>query len=354
MTKTPPRKLLVIRNDKLGDFMLALPCLNLLRAGLPDCEIHVLVPKYTESIALTFPAVDGVIIDPGDDASFAQQRELFNEIKQQGYDTLLALYSTPRIGLIGWRARIPYRIAPASGIAQILYNQRLTQRRSRSEKPEYIYNIDVGFQLLGDFGIHSSTLPTAPHLRFDDDEITTLRSTFCAEHNINATHQLIFIHAGSGGSANNLNTDQYAELAKRLRSHSGHTIVLSAGPGEEEGAAQVATKLNYDCDSNVRHTVYISRDGLPAFAKHIAFADLFISGSTGPLHIAGALNCKTAAFYTRRRSATAMRWQTCNSGERRLAFSASEQAEAEDMSSVDLESAATAINRQFLGPVATE
>jgi len=350
MTKTPPRKLLVIRNDKLGDFMLALPCLNLLRAGLPDCEIHVLVPQYTESIALTFPAVDGVIIDPGDDASFAQQRELFNKIKQQGYDALLTLYSTPRIGLIGWRAKIPYRIAPASGIAQVLYNHKLTQRRSRSEKPEYIYNIDLGFQLLGDFGIHSATLPTAPHLRFDDGVIATLRHTFCTEHNIDAAHQLIFIHAGSGGSANNLNTEQYAELAKRLRSHSGHTIVLSAGPGEEAGATQVASQLGND----VAHTIYISRDGLPAFARHIAFADLFISGSTGPLHIAGALNRKTAAFYTRRRSATALRWQTCNSDERRLAFSASERAEAEDMSSVDIESATAEINRQFLEPVDTE
>jgi len=345
-----PKKLLVVRNDKLGDFMLALPCLNLLRAGLPECEIHVLVPKYTESIALTFPAVDGVIIDPGDDASFAQQRELFNQIKQQGYDTLLTLYSTPRIGLIGWRAKIPYRIAPASGIAQLLYNYRLTQRRSRSEKPEYIYNLDVGFQLLGDFGIHSATLPTAPHLSFDNDEIATLRSTFCTEHSIDTAHKLIFIHAGSGGSANNISIDQYAVLAKRLRSQDGHTIVLSAGPGEEAGAAQVASQLS----NEVSHTVYLSRDGLPAFAKHIAFADLFISGSTGPLHIAGALNCKTAAFYTRRRSATALRWQTCNSGERRLAFSAAIDAEAEDMSSVDIENAADEINRHLLGLESTE
>ncbi|MBL1261369.1 MAG: glycosyltransferase family 9 protein [Thiotrichaceae bacterium] len=345
MTKMPPRKLLVIRNDKLGDFMLALPCLNLLRAGLSDCEIHVLVPKYTESIALTFPAVDGVVVDPGDDASFSQQRELFNHIKQQGFDAMLALYSTPRIGLIGWRAKIPYRIAPASGIAQLLYNNRLTQRRSRSEKPEYSYNLDVGLQLLGDFGIHSATLPTAPHLSFDEAEIATLRRTFCDERSINTAHPLIFIHVGSGGSANNLSIDQYAALAKQLRSLNGHTIVLSAGPGEEEGAAQVAAQLG----NEVAHTLYRSRDGLPAFAKHIAFADIFISGSTGPLHIAGALNCKTAAFYTRRRSATALRWQTCNSDERRLSFSAAIEAEAEDMSSVDIEMAASEINHHFLG-----
>ncbi len=344
MTKVSPRKLLVVRNDKLGDFMLALPCLNLLRAALPDCEIHVLVPKYTESIALTFDAVNRAIIDPGADAGLSAQRALLTEIKAQRYDAMLTLYSTPRIGLIGRFAGIPYRIAPASGIAQLYYNHRLTQRRSRSEKPEYIYNLDVGLKLLCDHHIHSATLPAAPHLYFADDEIAALRSAFCTEHRIDPTHQLIFIHAGSGGSANNLSIDQYVQLAQLLRSRQGHTIILSAGPGEEAGATQVATQLGND----VAHRVYLSRDGLPAFAKHIAFADLFISGSTGPLHIAGALNCKTAAFYTRRRSATALRWQTCNSGERRLAFSAAIEAEAEDMSSVDIESAADEINRHFM------
>jgi len=344
-----PEKLLVVRNDKLGDFMLALPCINLLRAGLPDCEIHVLVPEYTASIAMTFGAVDGVIIDPGDDASFSQQRELFNEIKRQRFDAMVTLYSTPRIGLIGLRAKIPYRIAPASGIAQFLYNHRLTQRRSRSEKPEYIYNLDIGLQLLADHDIHSATLPTPPHLGFDENEISALRSAFCAEHNIDPAHQLIFIHAGSGGSANNLSTDQYAQLARGLRSQSGHTIILSAGPGEAEGATQVATLLGRE----VANSVYLSRDGLPAFARHIAFADLFISGSTGPLHIAGALNRCTAAFYTRRRSATALRWQTCNSGKRRLAFSTAPDAEAEDMSSIDIAAAVNTINHRFMTPNAS-
>lgn len=338
-----PKKILVVRNDKLGDFMLALPCLNLLRAALPFCLIHVLVPRYTESIAMTLPAVDGVIIDPGSGAGLSAQRIVLTEIKQQGYDAMLTLYSTPRIGLIGRLAAIPYRIAPASGIAQLYYNQRLTQRRSRSAKPEYSYNLEVGLKLLSDHHIHHTPLPIAPHLCFDKDEIATLRAAFCRQHNINPLHPLIFIHAGSGGSANNLSLDQYTQLARRLHSHNGQTIVLTAGPDETEGAAQVATQLG----SEVAHTVYISRDGLPAFAKHIAFADLFISGSTGPLHIAGALNCRTAAFYTRRRSATALRWQTCNSDERRLAFSTASDAAAEDMSSIDIEAAAHTINHHF-------
>ena len=95
-----------------------------------------------------------------------------------------------------------------------------------------------------------------------------------------------------------------------------------------------------------RHVVYISDQGLSRFAQHIAFADVFISGSTGTLHIAGALDRPTAAFYSGRRSATALRWRTLNSPERRLAFEAS--AEAADMSGMDVEAAAREISERFL------
>ena len=77
--------------------------------------------------------------------------------------------------------------------------------------------------------------------------------------------------------------------------------------------------------------------------------DLFISGSTGPLHVAGALDVPTAAFYPRRRSATPLRWQTLNSPQRRLAFTPEVTAGESDMSGVKLEAAAQAISEQFLG-----
>ena len=100
--------------------------------------------------------------------------------------------------------------------------------------------------------------------------------------------------------------------------------------------------------SNIPAVRYASHSGLGAFARHIQFADLFISGSTGPLHIAGALNRPTAAFYPTRRSATALRWQTLNSEERRLAFSPPPGKAESEMQQTDLAAAAEAISRAFL------
>lgn len=338
-----PAKILVVRNDRLGDFMLAYPTLILLKQALPDSEIHALVPAYTREMALCCSGVDAVEIDPGPAASIAAQLDLLKRLRRARYDAALTLFSTARIGLLIAAAGIRYRLAPATKLAQVFYNKHLRQRRSRSAKPEYVYNLDLAAKLLADHGIENTSLPVPPYLSFPPDETARLREEFRRAHGIPPEHQLVFIHPGSGGSANNLSVEQYAALARTLRSSRPFTLVVTAGPGEDAAADRLQALT-----SGLPRTVYRSRDGLRRFAQHLSFADLFVSGSTGPLHIAGALDRPTAAFYTRRRSATSLRWQTLNSPERRLAFSPPESAAEEDMSAVDVAAAATAISERFL------
>ena len=340
---TTAKKILVVRNDKLGDFMLAWPALATLKQSLPQCEIHALVNPYTADMARLCPSIDQVVLDPGAEAKLSQQLVFSKQLRQQNYDAAITLFSTTRIGWILRLAGIPYRLAPATKIAQLFYHSRLKQRRSRSEKPEYAYNQDLSIRYLQDAGVTEIKQPQPPFLTFEQAIIANTRDAFCRNHGVDPDRQLIFIHPGSGGSANNLSLDQYAKLGRAIESSDGHHLVISAGPGEIDQAKAAAEKLN-----GTPHTVYHSTEGLQRFAHHIACADLFISGSTGPLHIAGALNCNTAAFYPRRRSATALRWQTTNSEGKRLAFSPPENAEAEDMSRIDVPKVAAEISRKFL------
>ena len=336
----PAPKILFVRNDKLGDFMLAFPAFAQLRQNLPDAELHVLVPEYTRPLAEACPSLDRVIVDPGKKAGIMA---LTRQLRAQHYDAAITLYSTTRVGLALWLARIPERIAPATKLAQLFYNKRLSQHRSRSEKPEHAYNRDLASYWLYLHGHKPAPLPGAPYLQFDKEQVARLRQQFCEQRGIDSGTRLVFIHPGSGGSAANLSLDQFARLARALQSSQALHIVISCGPGEEDQARELDRMLR-DCP----HSLYVSDAGLRRFAEHLQFADLFISGSTGPLHIAGALDRPTAAFYTRRRSATALRWQTLNSPERRLAFSPPEEAEEEDMSSIDVEKAARQISGKFL------
>lgn len=336
-------KILVVRHDRLGDFMLAWPALATLKGALPECEVHALVNPYTAEMARLCPSINEVVPDPGAGAGIARQLEFAATLRRQRYDAVVTLYSTLRIAWVLAVARIPYRLAPATKIAQVFYHKRLRQRRSQSNKPESEYNRDLIIRYLRDAGTARIGDPGPPYLQFDLAGTEQLRREFCAARQIPPTSKLIFIHPGSGGSANNLSPEQYAELGRRLADGSGRHIVVSAGPAELEQATRVADGLG-----GVSRSTYHSTAGLERFARHIAFADLFVSGSTGPLHIAGALDCNTAAFYTRRQSATALRWQTINSPARRLAFSPPDGAEPEDMSSIDIAGAAGEITRRFL------
>lgn len=340
-----PEKILVVRNDKLGDFMLAWPSFALLRQALPNTLIYALVSDYTRPIAERCDSLDGIVIDPGRGSGWSEYKQLTASIRQQHFDAVITLFSTGRIAAALVAARIPYRLAPATKLAQFLYNHRELQRRSRSEKPEWLYNVDLVRRALHDWQVDCPPTPEPPYLAFDDLEIQALRESFYKEHRIPGSHRLIFIHPGSGGSANNLQPEQFANLASRLQSEIPLTFIVSAGPQEMEIADNLAELL---AQRRLSARTYISREGLAEYARHLRLAYVFISGSTGPLHIAGALNLRTVGFYPRKRSSTPLRWQTLSEASKRLAFAPPEPAHETEMLGIDIENAAAKINALFL------
>ena len=327
-------KILLVRNDKLGDFMLAWPAYRLLKQNYPDAQVHALVPAYTRPMAEQCPWIDQVIIDPGEHAGPVQMARLF---RKQGYTRAVCLFSSFRVAMGIKLAGIPHRYAPATKVFQFLFNHRITQRRSQSIKPEWQYNTDLIVAMLRDMAkpVDEACLH-APYLQFDQAELAQTRTQFFAETGLSSQKPLVLMHTGSGGSASNLSAAQYAELANAIMQQHDCQIVLSIGPGELEKAAAVYAGAP-------KAIMWQSQGGLLSFAKVIALADLFIAGSTGPLHIAGALDVPTVGFYPRVAVMSALRWQTLNAENKRLAFWPEEPAEGVDMSHIDLSAAAQQI-----------
>ncbi len=340
----PPKKILVVRNDRIGDFMLAWPSFAMLKNSLPESRISALVPEYTKPLARLCPWIDEIIVDPDAKVGSKDWQGLVKTVNEHHFDAMLTLISTTRIGWLGKKTKIPHRLAPATKFAQIFYNDRLVQHRSLSLKPEFEYNLDLIRWFLKKYQVDPLTTPP-PFLKFSVVEQKELRRFFLSKHAIPAKNILIFLHAGSGGSANNLSIEQYADLAERLQVQN-RTLVLTAGPGEAETARNISKILQ---GKGVDHRVYESKEGIVSFARHLGFADLFIAGSTGPLHIAGALDVPTVAFYPGKRSSTPLRWRTLNRDNRCLAFTPPPgKKNAVNMSLISMSGAAEATNN-FIG-----
>ncbi|MFY0991652.1 glycosyltransferase family 9 protein [Halomonas sp. C05BenzN] len=340
-------RLLVVRNDKLGDFMLAWPALACLKAAEPSPHVSVLVPAYTAPMARLCPWIDEVLLDPGDGSGGEGRHELLARLQEGRFDALLTLFSTPRIGWLGWRAGIPLRLAPATKWAQLFYNRRIAQRRSRSARPEYVYNLELAEALLGELGYPRPPRPSPPFWPLPQASRNAQRARIAGELGLDDSRSWVFVHPGSGGSAVNLSPDRYGELILGIESRLAAASaprpawLLTAGPGEEATAAGLRDRL---LAAGLDAALLPPRKGIDDFALSLAAADLFVAGSTGPLHIAGCLNLPTAGFYPARRSATPLRWQTCNAADRRLAFCPPAGAEERDMTSIDLDKSSEAIS----------
>ena len=97
------QRILVVRNDKIGDFMLAWPSFAMLKASC-DCHVTALVPPYTAALAELCPWIDQVILDPGRKAPRSEQLALRQRLRQERFDAAITLFSTWRTGWLLWRS----------------------------------------------------------------------------------------------------------------------------------------------------------------------------------------------------------------------------------------------------------
>lgn len=308
------KKILVVRNDKIGDFMVAWPAFAMLKQSLPQTKIVALVPKYTAPLAELCPYIDEIIIDSANRADKDENQRVLQAVRTEHFFAIISFVSDWYNAKLAWKSGIGYRLAPATKLFQFLYNHRLTQRRSRSEKAESEYNLDLARQFLRDNHIPIIE-PKTPFLVIPLEIKIDQKQKLAAQLGLDLTKKWVFVHSSTGGSATNLSLAQYAELVKGILAKFECQVILTAGKNEEEQARELAKLVD---DHNV--VIYDKNEGLADFSYSLACADLFISGSTGPLHICGALNIPTVGFYPSRLSAIPCRWKPINEVDKHIAF----------------------------------
>ena len=289
--------ILVVRTDKLGDFITALPAIYVLKQHNPQNRVSVLVAPLNEALAKSCAFIDEVLVDDGKIGVIA----LASLLKKGEFDASVTLFSNTRVALAQFLARIPVRIAPATKIAQIFYNRRITQRRSEVKMAEFEYNLELAKALFEDINL---SYPK-PLCRFADAK--KVHEVFCTNNDIDK--EIVAFHVGFGGSSDaNWSLDEYEELIRLVLRRKKYQVVLTFGPDEKELYEQM--QMRFMGEDVV---LYLSLDGLVYFAKLLSGFKVFISTSTGTYHLASLVGTPTITFFADTLFASAKRWKSIGS-----------------------------------------
>ena len=286
--------ILVVRTDKLGDFITALPAMYVLKHYNPANRIIACVAPLNKELALACEFIDEVVVDDGKSSIF----EFAKKLRAAKIDVSITLFSNTRVAIAQFLARIPKRIAPATKIAQIFYTHRVKQRRSEVKMAEFEYNLELTKTLFPDINLEYEK----PLLKFDD--VKEVYENFCKKNNI--TKEVIAFHVGFGGSSDaNWNLDEYEVLIKEVLKQGKYQVILTFGPDEVKLYEEMQERLQGE-----DVIFYLSLEGLIYFAKLISNFKLFVSTSTGTYHLASLVGTPTMTFFADSLFASSARWKS--------------------------------------------
>ncbi len=286
------KKILLIRTDRIGDVVLSLPMLPVLKKHYPNAFISVMVRSYTKELVEHHSCVDETII--WDESKSVQ--EYVKLLKRERYDIAILPYPRFNLALITFLSGIPIRVGTGYRWYSFLFNKKIYEHRKDARRHEVEYNLN----LLKAIGIESREIP-AFEFSIGNDVRKKVENILTSD-GITSGTTIAILHAGSGGSARDWSLENFAALGDELQSKDRLRVILTGGKNEERLVSSLAAKMR------TTPLNYSGRFSLMELAALFHHAAVFVSNSTGPLHIAAMVGTPVVAFFPPIIQCSAQRW----------------------------------------------
>jgi lipopolysaccharide heptosyltransferase II len=293
-----PRRILLIRLDLIGDLVLSLTVLRLLKRTYPEAEIDLLAVPSSAKVAATDPDLAEIIAyDPNvwrrPQALFQLQHwrtafALLRHLRARQYDLAVSVFGN-------WAAifTVLSGVKRRVGFGRESYPGFMTDDvPGRHWDPgDHKHEVDYCLELAQAAGATIQPEDRIPHLHVDpkaSQEIELL----LRQEGIQADAPLIACHVSSNnGQSKRWPIPYWARLMDRLIGEDGAAVVLTGAPADLPIIEDVTQRMRE------RPINLAGKTSLPQLAALLQRADLLITGDSGPMHIAGAVGTPLIALH---------------------------------------------------------
>lgn len=269
-----PKKILIIRIDRIGDMFSATPAIRALREAYPEARIDLMASDGNSIVVRNNPHIDNLIVFPL--KKFWLWPFYFLKLRLSGYDLVVELN-----GISGTATRLAnatgarIKASPASGKRMPSYTVTVAPNNTE-------HMIMQQLRLTAELGAPGS----GTSMVFPLEKALIDRAEQLYPHKEKTYRIAAFI-----GNAKKTETrwpeDKFIKLTDELLKDERAEVYIVAGPGDEpllEGFTFTERCILYPGGS---------LEELGAFLKT---CDVFITSSTGPMHLAAACDIPMVAI----------------------------------------------------------
>jgi ADP-heptose:LPS heptosyltransferase len=265
---------------------------GIIKKYFPHCKVVFLGRNYTKDVIALSEYVDEFI--NYDDLEKLSNQERIAELKKSKADVFVHVFPKKEIAQLAKSAGIPLRVGTTNRIYHWLTCNKLI---SLSRKNSDLHESQLNFKLLSFLKVDTSVSLTAISDYYGFTRLPKLsqeNSLLIDQNKFN-----VILHPKSKGSAREWGVENFEKLIELLPKEKFKIFISGT---EQEG------KLIPELLKNVNITDLTGKLSLQQYIAFINAADGLVAASTGPLHIAAALNKKVIGLFVPKRPMHPGRW----------------------------------------------
>ena len=299
-------RILLSRTDSIGDVILSLPMAGFIKEAIPDAHIIFMGKSYTKDVILCSEHVDEFL--NWDDFSNLPDGQAVQKMKALNANAIVHVFPRKEIAQLAKKAELPLRIGTTGRIYHLLTCNKLIRfSRKRSD----LHESQLNLKLLDGLGIKTEASLEEVNSHMGFTRLPGLPNEAMSWLALDKKN--IILHPTSQGSAVEWGLDNFNALIKALPQEK-YKVFIS---GTKEDEKFLHGRIDFG-QSHV--TSILGKLSLKDFIAFIAHCDGLVAASTGPLHIAAALDKLAIGLYSPRRPIHPGRWKPIGKQAKALVF----------------------------------
>jgi len=276
--------ILVIQTAFIGDAILTLPLIQVLKKNYPQSSIDVVVVPRTADIFSHHPAISHIIPydKRGKESGLISFWRLRNRLRAKNYDSIVIPHRSIRSALLAWLLKPNVRIGFDRSAGRSFFTRIVHYDPTAHE-------IDRNLSLLSplSFPINKNELPQL----YPSAEDVLVVDSALESFGMKNENRLITVAPGTIWNTKRWPADRYAAICKRLSSECSAVLLL----GGKEDSALCKEIVEMSMAKNV-FTV-AGRLSLLQSAELIKRSHVLISNDSAPMHLAVAVATPVVAIF---------------------------------------------------------